>query len=227
MEPVVPIFDPELRSTVPKLLEETVVEFEIADLLRRRPLKRPATVPARAAGVHVSGVLRYCATAAGILKPGDELEELLPLRMAIGIAVEEFIASMYPEWRWQPGEVVMDGIAMNSDGIGSRRVIRTTLKPTIKTIIKESLIEECKATWKSSNSRRGPAFLSEWMWMQQGAAYCHGYGPRLVRWHVVYMNGDYRASGPQYIRYLVQFSDEEIRQSWAMIMANKDKAVAE
>lgn len=213
---------------MPKLLEETVVEFEIADLLKRRPLKRPAVQAERAAGVHVSGVLKYCAAAAGILKPGEELEELLPLRMAIGIAVEEFIASMYPEWRWQPGERTIDGISMNCDGIGR---IKRVADPSQPKYLQETenfiLLEECKATWKSSYARRSNAFLGEWMWMRQGAAYCHGYGPRLVRWHVVYVNGDYRNSGPQYIRYLVQFSDEEIAQTWKMITSNAHHAQPE
>jgi len=211
---------------MPKLLEETVVEFEIADLLKRRPLKRPAVQAERAAGVHVSGVLKYCATAAGILKPGEGLEELLPLRMAIGIAVEEFIASMYPEWRWQPGERTIDGISMNCDGISN---LQTLVEAGPKRNINGSYrsLEECKATWKSSYARRGTDFLDEWMWIWQGAAYCHGYGPRLVRWHVVYVNGDYRNSGPQYIRYLVQFSDEEIAQTWKMITSNAHHAQPE
>lgn len=203
---------------MPKLLEETVVDFETRDLLARRPIKRPDKPPHRAKGVHVSGVLEYCARQAGYLKPGEKFEDLIPQMWIDGIAWEEFIASMYPGWRWQPGERTVDGISMNCDGLSKVG----TLKPWI---------EEAKATRHSSRHLRGNKFLTEpknWMRIQQGAAYCHGYGPRLVRWHMRYLNGPYDwETGPQYIRYLVEFSDAEVAQTWAMITSNRDKAVPE
>jgi hypothetical protein len=202
---------------MPKLLEESVITFEFEDLRKRRVLKRPASVP-RASGVHVSGILRVLGEAAGVLKVGEPLDEEYPLRMAVGIAWEEFVASMYPKWRWQPGEKVVDEIAMNCDGYNN------TLH----------CLEEAKATWKSSASRRGPDFLNEWMWMMQGRAYgtgyrehCQIYGTSRVRWHVLYLSGDYRGSGPQYIRYLVEFTEKEIADTWKMLLDNRHRALAE
>lgn len=195
---------------MPVVLEETEVKLERADLEKRVPIKRTALV--RSPGIHLSGVLRYIAETSGILRPVDDLDEELPLRMVLGLAWEEFAVSLYPAIFYQPGEAHRDGVAMTCDGIDFAQADGRRL-------------EEFKATWK--RVRSGEQLLRDWLWMHQGRGYCKGYGVDRVRWHVYYVNGDYRGSGPIYMRYLVEFTAEEIDQTWYMVLANRDKAEPE
>src|SRR3954462_3934984 len=108
-----------------QLLEETEVKIELVDLLKRSPIIRPTDkrgvvkVDKRSKGVHLMAILRYCAIEAKILKPGEPLEEDLPLWMALGMAWEEFAASFYPDMQWQPGEFKAHGISGTPDGVSS------------------------------------------------------------------------------------------------------------
>lgn len=207
---------------MPKLLEETTIDLDRADLLSRSPIARPVSSrgrliePVRTKGIHLSGVLRYVAIESGLMKVAESIqEELLPLRMALGLAWEEFAVSLYPEIHWQPGEISPEGIAMTCDGHSyseDQGHFRLCL-------------EEFKLTWKKV--RTGDELLrDEWYWMQQGRGYCWGYDARLIHWHVCYVNGDYRGSGPIYKRYLVELSDQDVESTRSLIFKNKDRAIA-
>jgi hypothetical protein len=222
---------------MPTILEETDVSLERVDLNSRSPIhknvnQRGRVVEStRAKGMHLSGVLRYVAVESGLLKVAQEIdEEELPLRMALGLAWEEFAVSLYPEIDWQPGEVTEDGIAMNCDGL-SQNIKYPSVNltgwqqhdPSERVQFHSSTqLEEFKLTWKKIRS--GQEMLQEWYWMQQGRGYCWGYDARLVRWHVCYLNGDYRGSGPIYRRYLIQFSNAEVDSTRRMIEKHKDAA---
>jgi hypothetical protein len=209
------------NSTMPTILEETKISLERVDLRQRSPIARPVTKrghlaePSRFSGIHLSGILRYIALESGLMRALADLdEEEMPLRMALGLAWEEFAVSLYPEIDWQPGELIEQGIAMTCDGISSMWSPLPAPAPCL---------EEFKLTWKKI--RNGADFLDEWYWMHQGRGYLWGYGFTLCRWHVCFVNGDYRGSGPIYMRYLVQFSDEEIAKTGKMLLANKERAV--
>ena len=199
-----------------KILEETEVALEFADLNRRSPIARPITKrgnlhePKRTKGIHLSGILRYVVIESGMLKVLSAMdEEALPLRMALGLAWEEFAVSLYPEVHWQPGEAVEQQIVMTCDGHSQRD--------------DELVIEEFKLTWKKRKDAE--SFVrDEWHWLQQGRGYCWGYGARLVRWHVCYVMGDYRGSGPVYMRYLIQFDDRDLETTGRMLIGNREKA---
>jgi hypothetical protein len=206
---------------MPQILEETTIDLDRADLLSRSPIARSVSSrgrliePVRTKGIHLSGVLRYVAIESGLMKVAESIEEeeLLPLRMALGLAWEEFAVSLYPEIYWQPGELSPEGIAMTCDG-HSFIVDRGSL-----------CIEEFKLTWKKVRS--GDELLrDEWYWMQQGRGYCWGYDARFIRWHCCYVNGDYRGSGPIYKRYLVSLSDSDVESTRSLILKNKDRAIA-
>lgn len=206
---------------MPLLLEETEVRVEFADLYKRCPVSHPVvnsviTPPERAKGIHLSGVLKYCAVISKFLKPGEPLEEEMPWRMAMGMAVEEFLVSLYPEIIWQPGERECDGVYMNADGL-------STL--TYGPLNDETLIEEFKCTWKRRRDQK--EILREFLWQHQMRAECYAFVANFARLHVMYVNGDYRPSQPMYIRYLFQYTDEELEQTWSMIQKNKHKAVPE
>ena len=203
---------------MPTVLEQTDVNLDRQDLLSRCPIALPVSgkgkvqVAGRASGMHLSGVLRYIAVTTGLLKIAEEIdEELLPLRLALGHAWEEFAVSLYPEIDWQPGEITQEGISMNCDGIawveseGANR------------------LDEFKLTWKRAKSAE-EIVREQWYWLQQGRGYCWGYESRLVRWHVCFVNGEYKGGGPIYRRYLIRFTDQEIESTRKMILKHKDAA---
>jgi hypothetical protein len=191
--------------------------LELSDILARSPICKPYPPPARSPGVHLSGVLRYIASTIRLKGIWESvLEDEYPLRMAIGVMWEEFCASLYPDSVWWPDEIQRDGVYMTCDG---QCVIE---KPRVA---EGMALEECKAT--SQKRRRGDEFLRDWLRMHQGQGYCMGYQTNLVRWHMLYLQGDYNGSGPQYIRYLVAFTAEEIRKTWNMVLQNRDRAEPE
>lgn len=196
---------------MPRLLSEESVVFERSDLEKRSPIRRPSLPLSRAPGAHQSLILQHIAHKIGILKPGERSEEEYPLIWGLGQAWEEWVVSFYPNLKWQPGEKVVDGIAVNCDGISR--------------IGGREMLEECKFTFK--RERTGEEFLQEWMWMHQGRAYSYVYGPRTVRWHVCYVRGNYKEFGPTYKRYVVQFSEQEVEQTWQMLQRNKEEAMRE
>jgi len=206
---------------VPVLLSARTITLEFADLFKRRPIVRPAKPSSRYPGAHQSDILAYIARKIGELKPGEELEEDMPWRMAMGNMWEEFYFSLLPDSDWQPGEIVQDGIAVNADGITSGFPVGFIAGQPDGRV--ETIIEETKCTEKKF--RTGDQFLSEWMWMHQGRAYCYVYGPRIVRWTVMFYRGDYRGSGPIVGEYIVEFSDKEVQQTWGMLKVNKTAAM--
>lgn len=206
---------------MPQLLEETTVSLERFDLHSRSPISRPTksgrlVEPKRTKGIHLSGVLKYILIESGILKNWrDQLEEEeLPLRMALGLAWEEFAASLYPEIYWQPGETSADGIVMTCDGHNTYQMEDNEVLG----------LEEFKLTWKKAKT--GEELINDqWYWMQQARGYCWGYDARIVRWHICFVNGDYRGSGPIYKRYVVLFTDKDVESTRRMILNNTTRAI--
>jgi hypothetical protein len=84
---------------------------------------------------------------------------------------------------------------------------------------------ETKCTEKKV--RDGADFLLEWLYRHQGANYCHAYGLELgervevVRYPVLFYRGDWRGSGPVAVEYTVRFAPAELKQSWNMLLVNK------
>lgn len=214
-----------------KILQQTEVKLEFSDIERRVIPVMGETE--RSSGYHVSGILRAVAVNSGILILGnsgsgnvdstkspassansavmDVDEEIMPLRMALGMAWEEWAVGLYPEIIWQPGERREAGISGSVDGI------------TIGAGWND-IVEEFKCTWKTL--RRGIG--EHWLWMKQGQAYCHLWETDLCRYHVCYVNGDYRQRRePVYMRYLVQFTEREIQAAWRLIYNNRHLAQPE
>ncbi len=198
---------------MPTLLSEKVITLEFSDLMRRVPVERPSQPLHRAPGAHQSEILQYIAHKIGVLKPGERDEEEYPLIWALGAAVEEFLVSFFPDMIWQPGEVTRDEISVNSDGL------------TLDGWEHESQLEEFKGTYKRVKS--GEEFLEDWMYMHQGRSYCYCYDQEVVRWHVFYVRGDYKKFGPMLKQYIVRFTQQECRQTWQMLLNNKEDAMRE
>jgi hypothetical protein len=211
---------------MPVILEEIEVCLDVGDLKIRSPIDREIALTGRikeaerTKGMHLSGILRFVAGQAGLMKiVADMDEERLPLKMALGIAFEEFAASLYPSMHWQPGEVIREGVAMTCDGIS----------PMDLSLGERSYhgdqpcVEEFKLTWKKVQT--GDELLREsWYWCQQGRGYCWGYGANLVRYHICFVNGNYRNSGPVYKRYLVRYPPPDVESTRLMVLKHLDKA---
>lgn len=194
-----------------KLIEEVEVSLERLDLAARQILARPKTPPPRQSGLHLSGLLRYVIHEShmpGWARYEAELDtRKLPLLWFLGIAWEEACVSLYPETVWQPGEICWEGCWMNCDG---------------HALLDEGLaIEEFKYT--SAKRKCWSEFLQDWLKMQQAIGYCGGYGPRLVRWHVLYNREPWN---PVYVRYLVEVEEVDVESTRRMIKVNRDGAVA-
>jgi hypothetical protein len=185
----------------------------------------------RPAGIHVSGILRVIALKLGKLHADDEdvpisaysgLPASALLRVALGLAWEEWIADrIIPETSPWPGTLLLDDIYGSPDGM--RVLPDSTLA-----------IDEIKLTWTSA----AKSVEDRWMWLAQTKAYCwmaeqaHGIPCRHARWYPYYVNGDYGKSGtwdrgPVFAPVDLEFTEDELRSNWRMILAHKDKAETE
>lgn len=99
----------------------------------------------------------------------------------------------------RPGEIIKDGIACSPDG----------------ECIDEGYIEEYKCTWRSTKT----APWDIWRWIIQTKAYCYVLGVSTVIFYVVYINGDYRENRePTDERFLINYTDAELRDNWSMLV---------
>lgn len=99
----------------------------------------------------------------------------------------------------RPGEVELDGIVGSPDGYDQST----------------GVLDEYKATWKSAHNAHPEQV---WKWLVQVKGYCKMLGTTTVRFHVFYINGDYRGSGPIYRSYLFLFTQLEIDENWSMLV---------
>lgn len=203
-----------------KLLEQKEVEIEWTDI-QMRIRQTPARVEGRSEGVHVTDILKYLHF--GSLPPASsnkdkeakrqewadiEDPEVMPLKMVLGMAFEEWVVGLYPDLVWQPEEEAKDGIAGSPDGYSYLQG--------------RWVIEEFKLTWKSSRTRE---ILKENLWMWQIQSYLALTGGQYARMHVCWINGDYNHPyTPRYFRYLIEFEKEELERHWGMMVTNRDRA---
>jgi hypothetical protein len=196
---------------MPKLISESEIKLDWADINSRVPKRRISTT--RSPGIHLSGVLQYAARTAGILTREDE-EDGMPVRMAVGMAWEEWAVGLWPNLEWQPGECRRDQVFGNPDG-------RT------KTTISYQL-DEFKATWKSLAKYGDILAPLNRLWIWQLAGYCVMMKLTYARLHVMWICGDYRPPNPTYRTYLLQFTKQELEEFWRnVVMANKDQVEPE
>lgn len=180
----------------------------------------------RAEGIHVSNIIRDLENK--LVNPGER-----PARADMSSA-ERARMGKYAElgfiWEIMVKQVmkprmlsrrqclgVVEGVEIELDGV--------YMNPDAFCIVDDTL-EEYKATWKSS--RRGdPAIFAEpenfWSWVVQTRAYCAGYSavykrPILnVRMFVFFVNGDYKDAGPQVRMYRIEYTKDEVAETWAML----------
>lgn len=174
----------------------------------------------RAAGVHVSAVIAYIARQMGYLKSDDDGEVLGPagfpvtaeLRMAVGLAWEDWLAPSIPDMMYHIDNVQVDDIWMSPDGvrIDGDHVVLHEFKTTMK-------------------SMRGDDDMGRhWMWMAQIKAYCKAFDSRHAHLHVLWLCGDYnKPITPCYKVYGLEFTQREIDDNWGLILKHRDKVEPE
>lgn len=166
----------------------------------------------------------------------EDRKDDMPLRVLLGLAFEESAARLYPKMHWQPGQIEWDGVIGSPDGIS----------PIPFSDPQTHYIDEFKYTGKSQRVKGAKTqangtvadkdlkdIRGEWLWMQQGMSYLNllrlanvKYRKiRLARFHICWKYGPY-APFPyeeRYMRYLVEFSDAELRGNWAMLQERKGR----
>jgi hypothetical protein len=201
---------------MPLLLHQEEVKLEFSDIQRRIVLPRDVDSngfilpPQRTSGLHLSGLLKYIAKTSRLSHWIKETEEdYHPLRWMLGNAFEEYAASLLPFMVWQPGEAV-DPVIMTPDGVTWRDDL-----PHSKFCVNE---------FKFNRAKRYSAddlVDKKWAWMCQGKGYCLGYGTRYVEWNVM---SCMEWPDPVWSRYLIEFSEKELKDMRLMIEANREGA---
>lgn len=99
----------------------------------------------------------------------------------------------------RPGEIELDGIIGSPDGYDPET----------------GILDEYKCTWKSIRNAHPE---NVWKWQVQVKGYCKMLGATVARFHVFYVNGDWRGSGPIYRPYLFSYTQREIDENWQMLV---------
>lgn len=183
----------------------------------------------RTPGVHISSVIRNIAYENRILKP-EQIEDFslvevvgrqedwwnaLPpdvkLKIAMGLAWEEWYMPKLTGVNFHPGEIRLDDIYMTPDGESIDFLY--SLMGTY-----EHALHECKLTYKSTKTVGDLA--SQWMWLAQTKAYAKGTGTRIVYVHVNFACGDYTYPiRPKLKVWKVTFTQLELDDNWALMTA--------
>lgn len=106
-------------------------------------------------------------------------------------------------------EVEKDGIVGSPDGLN-------IYDPFFNSSLHN---EEYKATWRSV--KKTPPDI--WYWMTQFKSYCYMLGVDVSIVRVLYLNGDYKGSGPISMVYGLRFTDQELKENWEMILKHRDE----
>lgn len=152
------------------------------------------------------------------------------LTMDLGFVWEEQLSRSWAdrqdrlghEMIFRPGEVKKDGIIASPDGIGPNVGI---IKSDGTIIVKPSprpTLYEYKLTWKSIRHR----VVDNWYYVTQAKSYLHMTNLTECFWHIGYLMGDYRGSGPLYRQCYGEFTKEELDENWTMVISHaKEKGM--
>lgn len=170
------------------------------------PKRREGADPIRTQGVHLTDIIRDIMESSGMSKTISGASwgrDQLNMAAEIGFLWEDVLEMALKErLPCRIGEIEVDGITMSPDGIEEYEG--------------EAILSEYKLVWSSSN--RNPA--DNWKWMAQTKGYCYGLGLRRVRMYNLYLNGDWRGTGPKPKGFLIDFTDLEIQENWEMIVGH-------
>lgn len=180
-----------------------MITTEIEDSRKVLIPRRQEDLP-RSPGLHLGQIINSLANEGGVDNygygngPSNGSPFRPNLRMECGFLWEDILTmALKARLPQRIGEIVVDGIAMSPDGVD------------------DSVWElwEYKATWVSSN--RNPA--DNWRWMTQIMGYMWGLQMTVCNMWILYVNGDYKGSGPVDKQYRLEFTCRELEENWVMI----------
>ena len=156
----------------------------------------PVLIPRdRSDGLHVSQIIR------DIVYGGEELQDKSNNYFIVGLAWElavELFHANNPDIE-RPGEFVVDGIILSPDAFNTR----------------DWTVEEWKCTWRSSSKWKPEDFQIWWM---QVKAYCRALNTDRAILRALFVNGDWKKSGPAVKAWSAEFSRMELDENWEMII---------
>lgn len=127
----------------------------------------------------------------------------------VGFLWEEVLSHVLADrYAARIGEVECDGIVGSPDGLNTDPL---DIVPLVN--------EEYKATWRSVN--KTPESI--WYWDTQFKSYCHMLGVNITLLRVLYINGDYKGSGPIPMTFRIEYTDTELQENWGMITNHRDE----
>lgn len=169
------------------------------------PHRKEGEDPVRSPGCHLTDVIKSVMEESGISRTvsgAGWAPTQLNLAAEVGFMWEEILSrAMKERLPVRLDEVMVDGIAMSPDGVEWDEESGSMV------------LSEYKAVWHSV--RRSPA--DNFKWMSQIMGYCLGVGTRIVKMYILYLNGDWKGSGPIYKGFRIEFSEMEIRENWMML----------
>ncbi len=234
-------------SPSPSLVSIRQISLEWTDIqsviYRQSSLPKTKMSVVRSPGLHLSGLIKVEMVKRNLLKQED-LQDTMPICVGMGIAWENWVVGLWPEMTWQPGEVKRREVTGSPDG---RSYLLLCCKCGVQATTDQTregiecpcggefdlvpVIEEFKCTWKSKHGR---SILTESAWIWQAGAYLlmdpiqKGRKWRYARFHIFWVNGDYRPPSPQYWTYLVRFNESWLERMWDMVVeGNRGEAVPE
>ncbi len=165
---------------------------------------------------HVTQIIRGVLKELGRTKHAEGWD--MAIAAEVGFLWEDIVSHFFAERMvHRPGEIELDGIVLSPDGLcpdpGFGDLELFPPNPN------KLVVEEYKATWRSM--KRKPT--DDLYWMCQAKAYCYVLGLDMIDYHILYIMGDYRGSGPQYRTARIVYSQEELVNNWAMILENKER----
>lgn len=178
------------------------------------PVERGWRSDARETGkIHLSDIAKFIDYKMGLSKPIKAVDWDMVLAAQVGFLWEDVLSDAYgANYAARIGEVERDGVVCSPDGVG-----------VFENVVTAALVvnEEYKATWKSL--RNPPE--DNWYWMCQFKSYCYVLNVNTTILRVLYINGDYRGSGPVYRVFKIVFTDQELAENWQMILNHRDEMV--
>ena len=176
----------------------------------------------RTPGLHQGKILRKMAAERGYLKEVDasdlsmvevnesgfweSLDPESQIRMAVGMAWEEWYSRQLDDVSFHPGELVVDGVYMTPDGESLEFVHGSGYVPAV---------HEIKATSKSTNTVSGLNGDKNWLWRAQMLGYCKAMNTNIAYLHVLFLYGDYERPFKMQVRcWRFEFTWTEIEMNW-------------
>lgn len=182
--------------------------------------------PPRSEGVHVSRIIRAIAVENGVLDPKwvddlslveagnqgwwESLDESTQLRMAMGLAWEEWYLAQLEHVAFHPGEMKVDGIYMTHDGESLDVIVSAKSELVL-------CLHEVKLTYKSLKTIGN--LETQWMWVAQTKSYCKGLHTLVAYLHVLAVCGDYSyPMKPKKRIFKITYTQPEIDDNWELIV---------